>query len=136
MFLPPEAYDDFEPHIRGLVKAIHRMGIWTRSSCEGHLDPLRDSCPHVIIDVRYPVSPRKFLREFLKLLGEWNLSGKEKWCLCPHLVYDDGDEPLLLYLVPLENNSRRDPATLQRLHSETEELAEFLLERDVSVLGP
>lgn len=128
-------YEAFEPHIRELVRALHYIGIGTRSSCEGHLDPDKKPYPHVTIDVKPPVSPKGFLREFLRLIGDWNLSGKEVWCFLPHYIVEEEDGPLLLYLEPREANSTRDPAVLHKLQIEAKELAVFFQESGLLVHG-
>ncbi len=131
MFLPAKAYEEFDPHIRELVKSLHGIGLGTRSSCEGHLDPERYTrpYPHVSIDVKHPASSRSFLVRLLGLLGEWNCSGKGVWCLRPIALVHGGEEILVLYLEPEERNSQQDLAILQALQAEAKDLASFMLER-------
>lgn len=130
MSLPAEAYEEFDPRIRDLVKSLHGIGLGTRSSCEGHLDLERYTrpYPHVSIDVKHPASSSKPIIRFLGLLGEWNCSGKGVWCLRPIALVHGDEEVLVLDLQPKEMNSQQDLSILHALQAEAEGLASFLLE--------
>ena len=102
--LPKKAYGEFEPLISPLVQAIHKLGVWTEGSCEGHLEEGKRPYPYVLID---SWSPDKLV-ELQRRVGRWNSTHGKEWIFMPSFYSDGCGTPHYLRLMPREDNSERD----------------------------
>ena len=123
--------------IRELTKAIAKVfGLTFIASSSGSLEPEEEPFPWISF---FPACLReksgKFLL-FLAVLGEWNRKHPDaQWVYRPKQAKDQTQFTVYCLLEPLERNEGRDLLVLNRLHSETLQLADFLLQTVVVNVG-
>src|SRR3989338_5462783 len=94
-------YNEIEPGICDLVRAINSLGIKTFTSCEGHTDPCRPAYPHVAID--FDSAKRQGFRILILAISVLNRDFFGKWTLFPK---ESGDGSALLFVKPVFASSR------------------------------
>ena len=139
-----DEYKNLESGIRQLVKSLHKTGIRTEMSCEGHI---REKWYYTGV-LPYPwviIKPlEKQLAKIKKLLKAWNKQNPEnKWILTTERIHGSYTpdyiewkikerEPfgtVFLALTPEEENNTLSKKKLTALQKTVNELAKFFLSK-------
>ncbi len=137
-------YKKLEPGIRRIVKALHKLRIRTKMSCEGHI---REKWYFTGI-LPYPwviIKPlEKQLGKIKKVLNTWNKQNPEdKWVLTRERIHGSytpdyieykikNHEPIgtvFLALTPEKENNNLSAEKLKQLQKNANKLAKFLLSK-------